>query len=835
MPVRFSLLRMAWRQLRRDLASGELRVLFAALVLAVLAVTSVGFVTDRATRALSYESNRLLGGDVVLRSDTPINASLRLLTDDARLRRSEVWSFNSMVRAGENLRLADVRALGLDYPLRGSYRLRDAGGNERTHQGAPEPGTVWLSRAGAEALGVAIGDTIALGSSTLNLSALVLEEPDAVLDYFNTAPKVFVALTDLPATELVQPGARITYRLVAAGDAAAVTDLTNALRPQLGRGQRLETAADARPEIRAALDRADRFLGLAALVAVVLASVAVAMAARRHMARHLDDAAVLRCLGASQQLIAGLHLISLLMLAAAASVIGIGLAWAVQWFAGSSLQQTLGIAVPAAGIAPALYGAAVGFTVLLSFALPPVLALRRVPALRVLRRDVPMVETSALLTSAIGLGGLAALLWWKSGSAQLATSLLGGLVLAFIALAALASGLVFALRLLRPRLRGAWRYGLANLSRRAASSLAQIAALGLGLTVLLLLGLVRSDLLARWREMIPDGAPNRFVVNVQEDQLNGVRTLLATHGLTEVQLFPMVRGRLVAVNDAPASGEKYAERGERAKRLAEREFNLSATTAFADDNEATAGALWTAATADVPQWSVEAGFAESMGWQVGDRVAFDVGGQRIEAPITSLRKVVWESFRPNFFVLGTPATIKSLTASYITSLHVDDTQVGAVNALVGQYPNLSVIDIGAVLAQVRATADQVTEVVEVVFLFTMAAGVLVLMAAIHATQDERLREGAVMRVLGARRAQLRLAQLSEFLVIGLIAASVAVLAANGIAASIAIRVFDLPWAPNLSLSAYAALAGVASVVLAGWFTTRRTVAAPPSETLRALA
>lgn len=830
-----SLLRLSWRQLRRDLASGELRVLFAALMLAVLAVTAVGFVTDRAQRALALEANRLLGGDAVLRSDSDINDALRALAQDPRLARSEIRSFNSMLRTNAGLKLGEVRVLGADYPLRGQYRLIDADGVERKHRGAPAAGTTWLSRAGADALGVRIGDAVHLGTRSFTLSALVVQEPDAVLDYFNTAPKVFIALDDLASTGLVQPGARIVHRLVVAGPAPAVRDFVEAVKPQLGRGQRLETAADARPEIRSALDRADRFLGLAALISVVLASIAVAMAARRHSARHLDDAAVLRSLGASQRDIASLHLLAMILLTVLAALVGIALAYALQWFAGGSLERTLGITVPAAGPMPALYGTAVGFTVLLSFALPPVLALRRVPALRVLRRDLPLVEPSALLTSLTGLAGLIALLWWKSGSAEMAGSLLGGLALAFVALAALAAILLFGLRRLRGRLRGAWRYGLANLSRRAGSSLAQIAALGLGLTVLLLLGLVRSDLLARWREAIPADAPNQFVINIQQDQLGDVRALLAERQLPDATLFPMVRGRLVTVNGDAVSGDDYADRGERARRLADREFNLSATTAFADDNVAVAGRLWTAADVDQAQWSVEEGFAKALGWRIGDIVAFDIGGQRIEAPITSLRKVAWESFRPNFFVLGTPATIAKLPASYITSLHVPDAKRDVVNALVERFPNLSVIDIGAVLAQVKGTVEQVTEVVELVFLFTLAAGVLVLVAAIHASQDERLREGTVMRVLGARRGQLRLAQLSEFAVIGSIAALVAVIAANGIAVSIATRVLDLPWTPNLALSLQVAGLGLLLVVAAGWWTTRRTVAAPPADTLRALA
>ena len=830
-----SLLRLSLRQLRRDLASGELRVLFAALVLAVVAVTAVGFVTDRATRALSLEANRLLGGDAVLRADGPIPEPLRQAANDRRLQHSEIWTFNSMLRAGDALKLGEVRALGPGYPLRGEYRLRGEDGRDRSHRGAPTLGTAWLSRAGADALGLTVGDRVTLGASEFTLSALVVQEPDAVLDYFNTAPKIFIALDDLGTTGLIQPGARIVYRLVVAGDESAVRDFLNTTRPLIGRGQRIETAADARPEVRSALDRADRFLGLAALVSVVLASIAVAMAARRHSARHLDDAAVLRCLGASQRTIASLHLLALTLLTVLASIVGVALAFALQWFAGGSLARTLGITVPAAGVMPAFYGVAVGFTVLVSFALPPILALRHVPALRVLRRDLPLVEPSALLTSSIGLGGLIALLWWKSGSAQLASSLLGGLALAFIALAALAALLLWTLHGLRRRMRGAWRYGLANLSRRAGSSLAQIAAIGLGLTVLLLLGLVRSDLLARWRESIPDDAPNQFVINIQQNQVDGLRALIAEQRLSEATLFPMVRGRLATVNGRVVSGDNYDERGERARRLAEREFNLSAATRFADDNVATEGDLWTTDTLAQAQWSVEEGFAKSLGWRVGDRVAFDVGGQRVEAPITSLRKVKWESSRPNFFVLGTPATIATLPTSYITSLHVPESRRSAVNALVDRFPNLSVIDIGAVLTQVKATVDQVTEVVELVFLFTLAAGVLVLAAAIHASQDERLREGSVMRVLGARRAQLRLAQLSEFLVIGLIAATVAVIAANGIAASIAVHVLALPWTPNLRLSLEIAASGLALVLAAGAFSTRRTVAAPPAETLRALA
>lgn len=827
------LLALGLRQFRRDLNSGEARVLLAALVLAVFSVATVAFITDRAQNALALESNRLLGGDVVLRADTPIPDELKALGDG--LEQAEVWTTMTMLRVGSDMKLSELRALNGAFPLRGHYRLQTEAGIEPQRRGGPAAGEVWLSRTGVSALGIGLGDTLAIGSLSLRVSGVVLEEPDAAMDYFNTAPRAFIGVDDLKASGLVQPGARINYRWVLAGPASSVQAFSQAAKPKLGRGQRLETASDGRPELRTALERADRFLGLAALISVVLASVAIAMAARQYSERHLDHAAVLRCLGAKQSQIASLHGISMAALAALAIAIALVSAYGVQALAVTQLEKILGVDTPAAGLTPALYAAAVGLTVLIAFVLPPVLALRRVPALRVLRRDLPAAEVSAWITGGLGLAGLFALLWWKAQSAALASSLLGGLVLAFLALTLLSASMIWALGRFRGRLRGAARFGLANISRRAAASMAQVAALGLGLTVLLLLTLVRTDLLTRWQQLIPENAPNRFIINIQQDQTDGLRDFASAEGLGSLQLFPVMRGRLVAVNEQTISGDTYADRGDRAKRLAEREFNLTALAALADDNELVEGKIWTTAEADTPQWSVEASFAKLLGWKLGDRVRFDLGGQTVEAPITSLRTVKWESFRPNFFVVGSPGTLNNITASYITTMRVEPNQVANVNAMVARYPNLTVIDVSAILEQVTRIAAQVTEIVEWVFLFTLAAGVLVLVAAIHATQDERLREGSLLRVMGARRGQVRFAQVSEFLVIGVISGCVAVVAANGIAGSIAKGVFELDWQPNYSTSAMTLLAAILLVVSAGWFSTRKTLSAPPSETLRALA
>ena len=546
-------LALAWRQLRRDIKAGDIRILFAALVLAVVAVTSVGFVTDRAGRALAMEANRLLGGDALVRGDAPITGAIDEAADAPGLRRTQTVELDSMIRVGTGgdaqLRLGDLRALGEGFPLRGSFRIADAQGTEREAAAVPEPGTLWLSRAGADTLGARIGDSVGIGTREFRLAALVLQEPDASIDYFNVAPKAFLNLGDLASTGLVQEGSRIRYRLVVAGDAAAVEGFTATANTNLGRGQRIETITDARPEVRSALDRAGRFLGLAALVSVVLAAIAVAMAARRHSERHLSGVAVMRCLGAQQRTLVGIHVGELLLLGLIACTVGVAISFALQWSVAGWLGQALKVDIPPASVWPALHGYGVGLVVLLAFGAPPVLALRRVPALRVLRRDLDGAEPSAWIVAVAGLGGLAALLWWQAGSATLATAMLVGIAATLAVLALMAWALILVVRRLRGRLRGALRYGLANVSRRAGTSIAQVSALGLGLMALLLLTFVRTDLLDRWQLSLAENAPNRFIINVQQDQLEGVRALIAGRDAGTLPI------EIVAVgSDRPGSG-----------------------------------------------------------------------------------------------------------------------------------------------------------------------------------------------------------------------------------------------------------------------------------------
>lgn len=823
---------LAWRQLRRDWRAGETRLLFAALVLAVLATTAVGLITDRAQRALLMEAGKALGGDAVLRSDAPISDAQLASARAAGLRTATTVELDSMVRAGDMVRLAELHALGLGYPLRGQFELRTRDGL-RQEQALPAEGSVWISQSGARQLDVQTGDQVHVGERVFSVSAIVQSEPDAALDYFNTAPRVFLREDDLASTGLVQFGSRLRYRLLVAGEPAAVERFSGELRRTLGRGQRLDTAKNLRPEMRSALDRAGRFLGLATMVSVILAAVAVAMAARRHSARHLPDAAVMRCLGASQRTLATIQLGEVLLLGLLACLVGVLAAYALQWGVAAWLAQRMQLNIPPASHWPMLQGFAAGLLVLLAFAAPPVLALRRVPALRVLRQDVYGAEPGAWVVMLAALAGLTALLWWQAGSAALALVMLLGMVATAAALALLAWAMVALVRRLRARLRGSLRYGLANVSRRPVTSIAQITALGLGIMALLLLTFVRTDLIGRWQAVLAEDAPNRFVINVQQDQVQAVHAFTVQRGLAEPTLFPMVRARLVSQAGKPVSGADYASRGPRARRMAEREFNLSTMDALRADNVITQGRFWSGATS-TPELSVEEEFAERLGWRLGERIGFDIAGQPFEAVITSLRRVEWESFRPNFFVLVSPGALDGYPASHITAIQVPQGDAGFTADLVRRFPNLTVIDVDAVLAQVRTTADQVSQVVQVVFWFALIAGLLVLLAAVNASQDERLREAAVMRVMGASTRQLRLAQASEFAAIGALAGLVAALAASLLSGAVAVWVFDLGWRPNGTMALAGAALGMAAALLTGLWATRSVLRVPPNTTLRTL-
>jgi putative ABC transport system permease protein len=824
------MLKLAWRMLGRDWRAGELRILALALVVAVASVTSVAFFADRVRQALVQEAYQLLGGDVVLVADHPWRAEIRDEIARRGLRSAESTTFVSMARAGEQAQLVGIKAVSEGYPLRGA--LRTAPGlnvPDRQAERSPARGAVWPDERLALALDLKVGDRVELGDASFTVEAILTLEPDRSTTFFNIAPRLLMHRDDLPATGLVQPGSRIWYYLLAAGDRPAARAFEAWVKPRLGRGESAQSLENARPEIRAGLERAQKFIGITALLAVMLAAVAVSLATRRYTRRHLDGYAVMRCIGATQSQLTRLFAWEFVGLGVVASAVGCLVGYAAQFVIAAFVADLMLVGLPQPTPLPAVQGFLTGMALLLGFALPPLLQLKNVPALRVLRRDVGVPKQSALLAYGLGAAVVGALLVWQAGDAKLGLIVLGGFAIALGVFGIVAFGALHGMARFAGMASLSWRYGLASLRRRAKSNTVQIVALSLGLTAILLLTFTRGDLLDTWRSKTPADAPNRFIVNIQPDQREALDAFFRENGIESPETWPMVRGRYVALNGAGVEAEAFEDRE---RRLVEREFNLSFSVGRPAHNEVVAGSWFGPRDFEAGALSVEAGLAGRLGWRLGDRLTFEVAGQRFEAPVTNVRRLDWDSMKVNFFVIATPKLLEGFPASYVTSFHLPEAQASVVSRLAQRFPNMTVIDTSLILRQVQAMADKVIRAVQFVFLFALGAGVLVLYAALLATQDERVHEAAVMRALGASRGQVLAAQRAEFIALGLLAGALAAIGATGIGFVIATRVLEFQYHVNHWVWLAGPLAGLVCVGLNAWAGARAALSRPPILALR---
>jgi len=822
----------AWRQLRREFRSGELRLLALALLIAVAAVTAVGFFADRVRQALEREAHQLLGADLLLVADHPWPQPVREEAARRGLRLAETQVFPSMVSTAEQSQLADIKAVSPGYPMRGEVRI--AGGRDQPDAAArrvPERGRVWLDERMATALGASIGQKLTIGQSTLEVEAFLTLEPDRGVNFFSVAPRLMMHIDDLPATQLIQVGSRVTYRLLLGGETAAIEGFRAWLETRLQRGERIEDAKNARPEIRTALERAQRFLGLATLLTVVLSAVAVALASRRYMQRHLDACAVMRCFGATQGRLIQLHLLQFLLLSAWAAVLGCLLGYVAHFALHAWLATLLSTNLPQPSLLPAGQGMLTAAILLFGFAFPPLLRLARVPTLRVIRRELGAPPAAFLGGYAVGILLLAGLMFWVADDVRLGSYAVAGFAAAAVLFTVLARGAVRLSGLIRGAGRFGWRQGLASLERHAWASTVQIVALALGLLAMLLLTVTRTELLSAWERATPPDAPNRFIVNIQADQVAAVTEVLHAGGV-DMEPAPMVRGRLLRIEGKAVNAESYPE-DERAQRLIEREFNLSWRLDQPEGNRTVAGRWFAGNESGQGVASVEEGLAKTLGIKLGDQLEFNINGENVPVRVVGLRKLNWDSMRVNFFVLTPPGVIDRYPASYISSFHLPSGKSDLTHQLVERFPNLTVIDVGAILRQLQNVMAQVAQAVQFIFLFTLAAGGIVLYAALVTAFDERRYELSVMRALGARRDQLRQALLTELAAVGALAGLIAGAGAMVIGNVLAQQAFQLELSFNPWLLPGATVLGMVLTLVMGWMGMQRLLQTPPMLALRA--
>jgi putative ABC transport system permease protein len=816
-----SLLRLSLNLLRRDWRAGEWRVLLIALVLAVGSISTVGLFADRVRLALQQEATSLIGADLRISSTRPLPKEYRDAASQRGLRVIESDAFPSMVAGKNDNLLADIMSVEQGYPLRGKIIIDDGAQHVIKNENStiPARGTLWADERLMQRLGLQLGDEVGVGELHLKVAARVVRFVDQSVGFASFAPRVILNAADLPASGLVQEGSRIGYRLMVAGNAKQVASLRWWLQNRLTVGQKLEDVRDARPEIRTALERAEHFLGLAALTAVVLAGVALALAARHFISRHLDACAMMRCLGADQAQVLRIFLFQFLLLGFCAVLLGELLGYLSQAALVQSIASMRNAGLPPPGWMPMWQAAASGMALLLGFAFLPLWQLKSVTPLRVIRRELGAPEAGTGLLYFSGGVVLCGLFLWQAGSLKLGLTVLGGLAAGLLVFGLMAWLIVRAL----PALPIKARHAFANLARHGRSNAVQIVALSLGGMALLLLTFVRADLMDSWRSRLPPDAPNRFIVNIQPDQRAEVLDFFAQHKLSSPELFPMVRGRLVAINNHPISGDDYPE--PRARALVERETNLSWLDHVPKGNQLVQGEWFKpGATAEL---SVEEGIANTLGIHIGDMLTYDVAGTKFSAKVTSLRKVEWDSMQVNFFVIAAPGMLEDFPASYITSFHLAPDQARSANALIKHFPNLLLIDVEGMIEQVRHIMDQISQTMSAVFMFTLLSGLAVLYAAMLATQDERIHEAAILRTLGADSRYLRRLHLSEFAVLGLLSGLFAAGGAVLLGWILAIRVLNIPYHTGIAIWLTGALGGMSVVMLAGWLGTRRLTLLPP--------
>lgn len=839
-------LKLGWRTLLRDLRAGELRLLIVAVTLAVAALTAVGFFADRLKGGLQRDARQLLGGDAVLRSDGMTPEVFIAKARSLGLQVASTVTFPTMGRASEedggSSKLVAFKAVPEGYPLRGTLRVATSpeavGAATRE---IPAPGTAWADASLLDALGLRIGQPLLMGDARFTLARVIVQEPDRGGGFANFSPRVMINSADLAATGLIQPASRTNYRFAVAGSDAAVKTFvqwaTQEIKKADFRGVRIESLETGSPEMRQTLDRAEKFLNLVALLAALLSAVAVAIVARGFAAKHLDDCAMLRVLGQPQRTIALAYTFEFVLAGLAASALGVLIGFAVHYGFVLLLAGLVETALPAPTFWPVAFGMGMGLTLLLAFGLPPVLQLAQVPPLRVIRRDVGNLRPASLAVLLVGVLGFAALLVAASSDLKLGLIAVGGFAGAVVVFAVASFAAVKLLRASVSETTAPRWLVLATrqLSARPGYAVVQVSALAVGLLALMLLVLLRTDLISSWRRATPPDAPNRFVINVQPEQGDAFQQALRDGGVTKFDWYPMIRGRLVAVNGKDVTPDDFED--DRAKRLVDREFNLSHAAQQPSHNQVVAG-RWTADEAGAI--SVEDGLAKTLGLKLGDSLRFDIGGQLSEAKITSLRKVDWGSMRVNFFVMYPVAKMTDVPVSYISAFRAPErvpSQGGVKprsfdNELVKAFPNITNVDMSSTIAQVQRVLDQVIRAVEYLFGFTLAAGLVVLFAAITATREERAHEFAIMRAVGARASLLRQVQRAELAGVGLLAGFLASIVALVVGWGLARYVFDFSWTGSWTVPLLGSLAGAVLAMAAGWWGLRSVLNTPVVETLR---
>ncbi len=826
--------RFAWTQLQREWQAGELTILMLALLIAIASHTAIGFFTDRISRAMEFKARDMIGGDLVLTSPRPITEAWLQQATQSGLNTAQTQQFSSVVSSADGMLLVAAKSVSEAYPLKGSLKISETlfGLDHETTSG-PKRGEAWVEPRVMSALQLTIGDSLELGSIELPVTRILTFEPDRGGNFYSFTPRVMIHQADLSRTEIVQPGSRVEYQYLFAGTDENIARFTQWLQPQLTPSHKLHGLADERPAVGNALDKAQQYMSLASLVALLLAAVAVAVTGRHYSTRHFDTSALLRCLGCQQRDILFIYLIQLSLLALIGGLVGNLFGWLTQMILLALVTDLLPAQIPTTSLAPFWSGMILSFVVLLGFTMPSIMRLKAVPPQRVLRKDLTPLPNSARLVYALSLTSIAGLMWFYTDNLRLTLSVITGSMLIFALASILIRLLFILLEKSLPFMPVSLRAGLRNFLRRRSEAVGQTMAFSLTLMAMLVVIFLRTELISKWQDTIPDDAPNHFVVNVLPAERDSFSNFLNERHIVSGQLYPVVRGRLTRINDKPV--RDHVSKEEQNTDSLNRELNLTWSTELQEDNEIISGRWWDEIeSTGMPGVSIESKLAKRLNIIMGDQLTFFTGDSDWSANVTSIRTVKWDSFHPNFYMIFAPGTLDELPMTYMTSFYLAPEEKTLLGPMIKDFPAITVLEMDAILSQVKGIITQAMLAIEAILLFVLAAGLSITLATIKASMDHRLRESALMRTLGADRSLIMRSNWSEFAGMGLIAGVLAVSGAELINLMMYQRIFQLSFEPTWWAWLLVPLLSAALIGSAGVFSSRKTVTNSPMSVLREL-
>ncbi len=837
-------LRLLWR----DWRAGELAILIAALVIAVAIVTGISLFADRLQKSILAQSLHFLAADRVLQSSAPVPADWLQQATDFELSQAQVVGFQSVVYGGSELdapmQLTSIKAVSDLYPLRGELEVSEQPfAGSFSIASAPPAGEVWLDPRLFALLNLNIGDKLYVGEAQLKVTKVIVNEPDRGSQMFNFSPRVLMNAQDVPATNIIQPGSRVSYRYLFAGKAENLSRYSDWIQPRLSQNERWRNLEDSQPRIYRSLQNAEQFLLLAGSLGVGLAGIAIALAARRYSERHYDAVAMMKTLGATAAKILSIYIANLCVLGLLGILIGCALGWIIHELFFQILQRYIDLDIlPVVSARPFLIGSGTALLCLLAFALPPLINLQAISPLRVLRRDMESHSFGNMMSYTFGGVGIVLLIYWYSGSAELTFSILAGLLITVAIVAVLAWYILRGTAHIGMQAGSSWRLALASLRRRGVQNAVQAVMFSLAIMLLLMLALVRTSLIEEWQLQLPEGTPNHFLINIAKDQVGDVESLIRKQGIDSEPIYPMVRGRLVSINDAVLKrrSEQNAEPDSEADNSSSdgsgsnntsRGMNLTWSTELPPDNTLIAGEWWPKGS-DQPLVSVESELAERMDIVVGDQLEFLIGSQSLRVKVASLRALNWDSMKPNFYMVFPKPVLESFPATFMTSFHLPPEKKPFLSEFLRSFPTVSVIEMDSIIRQIRSIINNVSSAIELVLGLIIVSGLLVLMATLQASLDSRIQESALLRALGARRELVTGSLVIEFAVLGLIAGVIAALSSELSVYAIQTYVLEMDYVPHPWVWVVGPIIGMLLIAVAGFLACKSVVNTPPIKVLR---